>query len=443
MSDCDGPRILVSSIGCWNDAVGADTYSSLFMGYDSTKLANLYIREDLPDSDVCNRYFRISESRVIRSVLNRRVETGKELGGTKSLVPDQEDHRAMMDTKFRYERLRRRRRWILLYARELIWKLGRWRTPELDAFIDEFRPEVILFGMEGYIHFNRINRYVVKRSGARAIGYFYDDNFTYKQHPWSMGYRLYRFFQRRDLRKTAKLCSAFFAISPMTQRECDSYFNIQSVLLTKPARLATPDWIPYVAHSPVKMLYTGNLLYGRLDAMELLGRAIDRLNLNGVRVELDLYTTTALTASEAERLGGTIRLREPVSKGDVDLLQRQADVLLFVEAVNGPNRRVARLSFSTKLTDYLQCGRCVFAIGADGTAPMEYLGLENAAICATTEDDVFEQLQRIIEDPGLIAEYGRRAYECARRNHSESDVRRTLCDTILSVIPGRSTAPGD
>lgn len=436
MADRRSPRILISSVGCWNDTVGADTYSALFEGYEASKIANLYIREEMPNSSVCQRYYKISESRVIRSLVDRRVQTGRELFGNGPMVADAADMQALRDSKTRYERLRRNRSWILLYARELIWKLGRWRTPELDAFIDGFCPEIVMFGMEGYVHFNRINRYIVKRTGAKAVGYFYDDNFTYEQHPWSIGYRIYRFFQRRDLRKTAKVCAAFFAISPKTQRECDAFFGIQSVLLTKPARFASENWVPYNAHSPVKMLYTGNLLYGRIQSIELLGEAMHRMNSQGVKVVLDVYTTTDVSEKEARRLDSAICLHTRVPQDEILELQKRADVLVFVEDLSGPNRRVARLSFSTKLTDYLQSGKCVFAIGAPDIAPIEYLRSEDAAICATSEGDVFRELQSLVENPALISAYGRRAYECARRNHEELNIRQRLYDTIHSVIDG-------
>jgi hypothetical protein len=427
------PRVLVSSVTSWNDAVGADTYSTLFAGHETDSLANLYIREETPNSQVCKRYFKISESRVIRSVLNRRIATGKELRGA-NLVPDEADVVAQQDTATRYKEHRRKRSWVLLYARETLWKLGRWKTPELDAFLDDFKPEVVLFGMEGYIHFNRINRYIIKRTGARAIGYFYDDNFTYKQHPWSPGYRIYRFFQRRDLKKTARRCSAFFAISPKMKAECDGFFGIESVLLTKPIEPCVDAWVPYTPGDPVRMLYTGNLLYGRLSTLYLLSDALEIVNADGVRLVLDVYTTTDLTEAETGPLDDAVRVHPAVPQGKVLVIQRQADVLLFMEDVVGSHRNVARLSFSTKITDYLAAGRAVFAVAGPDVAPLEYLKAEDAALCASSREEIARQLMRMAADPSVIVDYGRRAFECGQRNHDARAVKRCLYDTIGAVL---------
>ena len=432
------PRVLVSSVTSWNDRVGADTYSALFLDYDIDSLANLYIREEMPNSRVCARYFKISESKVLRSVLSRGIRTGKELRGV-APDPDEDDLAAQRDTADRYGKHRRRRSWLLLCARELAWRLGRWRTAELDAFLDDFEPEVVLFGMEGYIHFNRINRYIVKRTGARAIGYFYDDNFTYKQHPWSIGYRVYRFFQRRDLRKTARCCTAFFAISPKTKAECDAFFGIDSVLLTKPVESQSGVWTPYSPGDPIRMLYTGNLLYGRLNALSLISDALRRVNEAGLRVVADVYTTTALTEAETSRLDVAVRVHPSVAQGEVLAMQRSADVLLFIEDVTGPHRSVSRLSFSTKLTDYMAAGRAVLAVAAPNVAPLEYLKAEDAALCASSPDEILRQLQRITADPSVIQEYGSRAFACGQRNHDARSVRKRLYDTIDGVL--RSVAP--
>ena len=99
----------------------------------------------------------------------------------------------------------------MLLGRELVWMLGKWCTKELDAFLDSFKPDVIVYSMEGYIHLNRIIEYSIKRTGASSVGYFWDDNFTYKQSK-KLGYKFYRFFQRCSLRSLAKKTDAFFAI---------------------------------------------------------------------------------------------------------------------------------------------------------------------------------------------------------------------------------------
>jgi hypothetical protein len=286
--------------------------------------------------------------------------------------------------------------------------------------------------MEGYLHFNRINRYIIDHTGARGIGYFYDDHFTYKQKPWSLGHRIYRFFQRRDLKKSVAMCSAFFAISPKTKHECDAFFGIDSALLTKPVTAEGAGWLPYVPGYPLRMLYTGNLLIGRRESISLLGRAMGLVNSDKVRVVLDVYTTTSLSPQEVLSIDPSVRIHQAVSRAEVLELQREADVLLFVEDLLGAERKTARLSFSTKLTEYLACGKCIFAIGDAENSPIEYLRSERAAVCASSSDEILNQLRTLCDTPALVADYGRRAYECGLRNHGERVVRSRLYEVLTS-----------
>ena len=69
----DKKKILVNTVTCWSDKVGSNTMESLFLNYGSENLANIYIRPEVPDSQVCGRYFQISENRVIKSIFNKKL----------------------------------------------------------------------------------------------------------------------------------------------------------------------------------------------------------------------------------------------------------------------------------------------------------------------------------------------------------------------------------
>ena len=220
------PKILICTVDAWNSKLSAsssNTFSALFSQYDSQDLANVYIREELPDSKVCSRYFQISEQRVIKSLFKPKIKAGREVATEEASKSDLDAIEKYNDL---YGKNRAKRSYFKLFIREIVWLFGRWRSKELDAFLEDFSPDVVVFSMEGYIHFNRICRYIVKKTGAKAIGYFWDDNFTYKQLKNNLGFRMFRFFQRRSLKKLAKRTNKFWAISPKTKKEAGAaHFN--------------------------------------------------------------------------------------------------------------------------------------------------------------------------------------------------------------------------
>ena len=127
------------------------------------------------------------------------------------------------------------------------------------------------------------------------------------------------------------------------------------------------------------------------------------------------------------------RLCDAVPKDKVAAIQEQADILVFAESLSKKYRYAARLSFSTKITDYFCAGRCIFALGSNEIAPIDYLSEEDAAVVVTDYKDIEGALRKLCDNPALIEEYGKKAYDCGKRHHSREDVynlfRKTLKDT--------------
>jgi len=426
-------KILVNTVECWNSRIGSNTLASWLSQYNSENLANLYIREEVPDSDVCGRYFKISENKIIKSVFFRGIATGKEYR-TGDITPDAEDYSNLKMQKSGYRFFKKIRLWLFLYLREILWKFGNWKSKELDSFLDDFKPDIVIVPLEGYIHFNRINRYIIRRTGAKAIGVFWDDNFTYKPHKWNPGFLIHRYFLRKDLKKSVALCNHFFAICPKMKTECDEMFHIQSVVLTKPVFKLERSYQP-IKDRPIKMLYTGNLLIGRHKALILLVKALKKINLDTVKVMLDIYTPTDLSSEERKIISETpgCVLNGAVPQNEAIVKQKQADVLLFLEALSGKEKYSARLSFSTKITDYFAAGKCIFAVGPGDIAPIEYLSNEHAAIISTSCDEIEKNLKMIVNNPDIIEEFGNKAYECGKRNHSEEKIHKIFSDTLEQI----------
>ena len=422
------PKILIVTVSAWNSKVGANTWTSLLDGWDSENVAHLCIRDEQPDSKIASRYFAISENKVIKSVLKRGIKTGVEKYCLQESPAEASDDLSAHNE--RYKKMKKKRSRIMLMARELVWKFGKWHTKELDEFLDSVKPDIILHSMEGYIHLNRIILHAIKRTGAKAVGYIWDDNFTYKQSD-EIGYKVYRYFQRKSLIKLAKHTSDFFAISEMTKRESDEFFGIDCKILTKPL-----SGMPVVEEknvsTPMKMLYTGNLFIGRDRSLVRVVEAVKKLP-EGSFV-IDVYTKTELSDEIKAKLDGNIcHIHAPIPQAQVLEKQKQTDLLLFLEDMDGPDSRVARLSFSTKITDYLSAGKCIVAVGHKETAPMQYFINNEMAVCAGNDDELEEGLRRICEDSRLLSEYAEKAAQIGVKNHDIELIKNTFNSVIQSV----------
>lgn len=421
-------RILFCSVDSWNPNIASsstNTYATLFAGYPHDKLAGLYLREEYPENDSCGVYYQISERKIIRSLLNGSIKTGQILHSDSR--PSVTDAKDLESTNNLYAKNRKKRKYYKLFIREIIWKFGHWKTKDLDEFLDLFKPDVVIFSLEGYIHFNRICRYVVNHTGAFAIGYVWDDTFTYKQVTGSSGFKLLRFFQRRSIRKTARMCNDFWAITPKTKEEFDAFAGVDCKIVTKPLNeVHREKIIPYIQNGPIKVLYTGNLAIGRMDTLKCLSDALDLINKEKVKIVVDVYTNAVLSDTDMFMFSKSIFFHKPVPVSQVVELQKQADVLLFIEDIVGNNSKKARLSFSTKITDYFSAAKCILAIGPEDIAPMVYLKKEDAALCVYEKAQIEHTLSILVNNPSKIDEYAEKALCCGQKNHRK--------DKILNVV---------
>lgn len=425
-----GKRILITSIPSWNQKSGSNTFSTLFKTFDSKDIANIYIRPERPDSIVCSRYFNIREWQVLRSIIKRGEITGSEvirqddiLINNNELVKEQEK------TKY-YSRNRKK---IFLWMRELAWKLGKWQSKELNTFLDDFNPDILVFPIESYFYFNSINKYIIKYcKPKKIIGYLWDDNFTYKQYPNNISYLIERFFLRKQVKKLVGECTEILAISPKMKEECDKEFGINSTILTKPLRESSIRSYKYQG-GIIRLLYTGSLVIGRDRTIKNIAFAVNKINETGNHLQFDIYTNTAMNLdyiNEIDKCKGC-KIHEAIPQNQVFIEQEKSDILIFCESLEKGNN-VARLSFSTKITDYLSCHRCIFAIGPRDNSSIEYFQKEDAAITCSNNKDIYSTLDNIIHNTDIIEKYAEKAYLCGYKNHNPD----VICKKLKNIIYG-------
>ena len=418
------PKILVCTVNSWNSKIGDNTFPSLLKDFPKENIASLFIREDMLDLLITENYFRISEIKVLRSIFSNNEKVGEYVVSNVE-SEKQNDQRNMYNRKKHFY-------YTKMTCREIVWKLGKWKNTNLNSFIDDYAPDIVIYEMSRYIHLNNIVMYILKRTGAKGIGCFWDDTFTYKQSK-KIPYKIFRFFQRRNLQKLAKNTASFFSISEKTKLEADEYFNINSTILTKPINNTNIECNKISNISlPISLLYTGNLGIGRLDALELLIKSIKKYNEDNIIFKLDIYTNTYIEDKLLQKLECSyVCFHKSIPQEEVVKKQKESDVLIFLESFD-ENNKMARLSFSTKITDYYSAGKCILALGNEDLASI-YLFIKNdSAIVVTNENEIINALKKL-ENVDVINEYSEKSYLCGKNNHSKEMINDTFKKILFNI----------
>ena len=423
------PKILLVSRGVWDDNGTSSTLTNIFENYDRSKLSQIYIETKRPNTNHCSSFFQISEFSLIKKMYKWNLRTGHRVNSM--YIQDEEAARKEAETM---SYVRGHRSFIYTLLRELLWHLNGWKTKELKEFVKEENPDLIWLTGSPLILMNRLSQFVVKVAKKPYCIYEMDDVYSYKNCGYNPLKYIYRFFLRKRVKSLIKGASQVFVISPKMKREFDDIFGIKSCVLTKGIVFSERHFVPYIPKDPVKMVYMGQLIYDRISSIAILAKALKDINAKNNRLLLNIYTGTQISESIKDTItrDGSVCFCASVPYSQVDGIINQSDVVLFAESLNPKFKNIARLSFSTKLTDYFAGGKCLFAIGPDDIAPIEYLKEKDAAIVVSNYDELVDKLEYLLS-PNVISEYEEKSYQCGEQNHNKSAIDEMLFSKFIEI----------
>lgn len=419
------PKVMVIAINAWRESATSHTLMNIFSCWDPSKLSMVYARADMPDTKVCSRFFQISENDVLKSVFKPWIKTGREVFNM-SVV----DESLVAEEHARYAAARKKHSWFMSLCREFVWDLGHWKSKELESFIKDVDPDVLFVPIYPTAYMGKIQRYIQKLTKKPMVCYLADDNYSYDSCNDFFSY-WHRSLLRPQVKYLAKNCKEMFVIVEKEKEETDKLFGTDSVILTKGIDFKNRSNEKKALNKPLKFVYTGNLIIGRDKTLAMLADILNRLNGEENKATLEIYSPDTVDEETMARLNnGCSKHCGFVPRDQVESVQRQADVVVFAEALEGKNAYAARLSFSTKITDYLANGKCVFAIGKRDIAPIDYFIRNDSAIVASNEAEIEERVRFIFENTQIIEEYAEKAFVCAKRNHDKTTIDERFIQTI-------------
>ena len=416
-------RILTVSLTPWayEDSFG-NSYSSLFEGcFNDCEFADIYCGFGSLHNSLNMRGFQITSHSLIENLKNPKVKTGSEVLNNQ-LATERNEYENKNFTAAR------KLRWQVLYwARDFLWAIGRWKSPELKQFISDFNPDVIIQPVYYSSYMNDIACFVKEYCGAPMACYISDDNYSLRQFNLSPLYWIDRLWKRQKVKKTIEKSKLLYVITQTQKEEYEKVFSPPCNILTKGADFsgACPQYEP--PEQIVKLLYAGYIGYNRWKSLGLISKAVEEINARKSLLEFDIYTPTPLTAAMKKALlkKGT-QVHEPVSYAEILELQKKADVLVHAEGLDLKSRLAVHQSLSTKIVDFFALGKCIFAVGTDDEASIKHLRDNDAALIASSYEDVREKLKAVVSNKDLIAQYGAKAWNCGKTHHDIQKIQKML-----------------
>lgn len=425
------PKVLSVNINVWRDDSAIRTLPEIFACWDKERLAQIYTRAGVPCTKVCDEFLRINENAIIKSIYNRKVKTAGRVYNCPEMSDSESEE--LKKEQMRYKKAAKRHSWFMTLCRDLVWTFGKWKSKELDDFLDEVKADVLFVPIYPVVYMAKLQKYIIKRTGKPVVGYLADDNFSYKICGNNLFAYIHRFWLRRHTIDLIKNCDKLFVIAPKTKAECKELFGKDSDYLTKAIDFTQIAFEEHKVSSPVKMTYAGKLIIGRDKALMQIAEAVANINKDDIKIEFDVFAPGTPSQEFMNAFSGKgCRFMGSVDKDRLEKIQKEYDILVFAESLDKKHFNAARLSFSTKITEYFKSGRCIFALGSSEIAPMDYLIKEDAAVVVTDYKDIESKLRELCLNPEIISDYSKKAFDCGKRNHSAQKVfssfKKIICD---------------
>jgi len=435
----DYPHILVVSHNPFSDTQNnGKTLTSLLGDWPKDKIAQVYFSNLPPDMTVCQKFFRILDADIFKSIFQRRpLRTGSVIGDVEyeESSPDIKEGKGSL--KKMLLGIFRKRRPIAITMRNAVWSVGKWKTEGFLQWLDDFQPDIIFFQSSHCTFPYKMVDFIQKRYNIPIIMQTTDDYLSSK-------FSLDPFFWcnlislRKWYAKFARNSRLVLTIGDQMAAEYAAQFGGNYYTAMNSVPVPEVFTTPHRNADELHLVYTGNLHSGRFQTLRLLAQKLWSMGDIFQKAHISIYSLMSPTPKELESISSMDNISYKSALKDpeaVRQVQRNADILIHVESFKPKDKYITRLSVSTKIPEYMASGTCILAVGPADVASIAYIAEYEAGFIINDFDtsDFNDTIQRIWRGEQREKCIGN-AYHLVKAKHSVEEVREKIREIACGCV---------
>lgn len=422
------PRVLVVSYNCFSLSVSTGrTLGNLFWGWDRKSIAQLYMSNEIPDNDVCYKYYRVTDLDVINALRRKKTSGVIHLRKYDFMNNKYDDKEQALYVKLKEMKEKRKIR-MKLY-RSILWNLSLWKSSDYYRWLDNFRPEVLVV-MAGENYFvDKVGLEISKRFRIPMIVYNCE-NYQFKDYSvHGLHGILFQILLNRSFKKLISKANHVIFSSQALMKLFQKRYNLKASVVYISSVLNNC----YI-NFPKKILrisYLGNI-DGRYDSLIEIAKTIKKID---KCLSLDVYGNIHSPIARYKiKNCSDLNYYGFINYNEVLEIISQSDILVHCESFDQEEIVDKRFAFSTKIGDALASGSCFFVYAPKSNAAARYL-IKNKAACVVTDKALLEEkLRKIILNEDLRSIYRQNALKVAKENHDIEKNANKVYEIIQKVI---------
>lgn len=395
------------------------TLVSYFKDFNADDMAQFYIQAEVPTVDICKNYYRLTDKEVLKSVFG--ADTGRVLT-EKDIEFGRVNVKTYTNAEIKLHRHAGKRTPMTYILRNTLWKLGHWDSDKLKHWIDEFDPECVFFASGDYAFMYDIALNIARSRSIPLYVSCMDDYYINNNNKDKLFGKLQHKAFMRSVNRVMQYASAIFCICDSMSDEYSRLFNKKCVTIHTAASFEGP----LNAERSDRVSYIGGLSYNRHLQLADIGSTLKKFGML-----LDVYAvprSPEIQKYMTPEYG--IVFHGSISSNEVKNVMAQSMAVIHTEAFDDATKNKVKYSVSTKIADSLMSGTCIFAYGPADVASINYLKENDAAICVTSRNELYDGINCLLCDKELRERVASNALALANKNHHPCTNHEVISDTI-------------
>lgn len=378
-------------------------------GWPKNQIAQMYLHWEVPDFEVCEDYFCITDSSIMKSILNRKPagqvvknenanSTQNKSDGAKKGIPKNS---------------------IVYLARELAWRSKLWNKKLFNNWLECVKPEIILVqaGDAGFLFEIAID---ISRKFSVPVIVYNTEGYYFKKESYLKENKLSRLFYpllNCSFKKSyEKLIEKAEIEIDNCDLLCDDYRNAlpgKRCVIMNTSEFTEEE---VCETKKEQIIYAGNLSLFRHKSLIEFANALKNVSPEMV---VDVYgkAPNEEVKSELEECQG-IRLHGFIAYEELKKKLRESKYLLHIESFDSFYKEDLKYAFSTKIADSLAVGACLFVYAPENMAVIQYLYDKDSAVVITEKEKLESEIAKILGESNLAKYYATNGRRLAERNHN-------------------------
>lgn len=402
-------KLLIISHNCLSKTgSNGRTLENLLSGWPKEKLAQFYIHAEIPDFEVCENYFCITDSSISRSIMKRKP-AGYVVDKISTFPSIQNKQVSKRKTKNSF----------LYLIREMAWRSGLWNSKDFDSWVETFRPELILVqaGDASFLFYIALE--ISKKFDAQIViynteGYYFKEySYLTENSVTRLLYPILNSIFKKAYNKLVHKASTEVYNCDLLRNDYEAIFHTNSRVIMNASEFTEEE---VFKDKKRKIVYAGNLGINRHKSLIEFSEALHKVEPDLV---VDVYgkAPDEDIESELEHCSG-IRMNGYVSYEELKHILRESKYLLHIESFDDFYKEDLKYAFSTKIADSLAVGACLFVYAPENMAVAQYLKGKKAAVLITAPQSLEEEIKDVMQNESLCQTYADNGRKLAEKNHN-------------------------